>query len=147
MGQAARLVLTQSLRKLGRAVITAGIATAALLPLQVVQAKQPDNGLASVQLAALPAEAQATERLVRAGGPFPYAKDGSVFGNRERLLPRKPRGHYRDLFRKRLDSEGQALGEVKNRLYRADASARGSNESFGESRRSNRQPIIAIESP
>jgi ribonuclease T1 len=96
VGQAARLVLTQSLRKLGRAVITAGVATAALLPLQVVQAKQPDNGLASVQLAALPAEAQATERLVRAGGPFPYAKDGSVFGNRERLLPRKPRGHYRE---------------------------------------------------
>ena len=96
MGQAARLVLKQSLRKLGLAVITAGISTATLLPLQALEAKQPATELASVQRAALPAEAQATERLIRAGGPFPYAKDGSVFGNRERLLPRKPRGHYRE---------------------------------------------------
>jgi ribonuclease T1 len=44
----------------------------------------------------LPAEAQATERLVRAGGPFPYSKDGVVFGNRERFLPARPRGFYRE---------------------------------------------------
>ncbi len=96
MGQAARLLLEQSLRKVGLAVITAGIATATWLPLQAVQAKQPAADVPSVQLAALPPEAQATERLIRAGGPFPYAKDGTVFGNRERLLPRKPRGHYRE---------------------------------------------------
>ena len=30
------------------------------------------------------------------GGPFPYDKDGTVFGNRERLLPGKPRGYYRE---------------------------------------------------
>ena len=47
-------------------------------------------------LAELPREAQATERLIRAGGPFPSAKDGSVFGNRERLLPAQARGHYRE---------------------------------------------------
>ncbi|MBL8332771.1 MAG: ribonuclease [Rubrivivax sp.] len=52
--------------------------------------------MASVQLASLPVEAQHTARLIRSGGPFPYAKDGTVFGNRERLLPRKPRGHYRE---------------------------------------------------
>lgn len=45
---------------------------------------------------ALPPEAAATERLIRAGGPFPYAKDGTVFGNRERLLPRQPRGYWRE---------------------------------------------------
>ncbi|MEF7615414.1 ribonuclease domain-containing protein [Aquincola sp. MAHUQ-54] len=44
----------------------------------------------------LPAEARATERLIRVGGPFPYQKDGSVFGNRERLLPRQSRGFYRE---------------------------------------------------
>lgn len=49
-----------------------------------------------VALAELPKEAQATERLIRAGGPFPYRKDGSVFGNRERLLPLQRRGHYRE---------------------------------------------------
>jgi ribonuclease T1 len=44
----------------------------------------------------LPPEAQQTERLIRSGGPFPYAKDGTVFGNRERLLPSRPRGQYRE---------------------------------------------------
>jgi ribonuclease T1 len=33
---------------------------------------------------------------VRSGGPFPYEKDGIVFGNRERLLPRQSRGYYRE---------------------------------------------------
>ncbi|MGE0800167.1 MAG: ribonuclease domain-containing protein [Lautropia sp.] len=42
----------------------------------------------------LPRQARQTLQLIRQGGPFPYAKDGSVFGNRERLLPRKPRGYY-----------------------------------------------------
>ena len=51
---------------------------------------------AQVALSTLPKEAQHTQRLIRAGGPFPYAKDGTVFGNRERLLPRRERGHYRE---------------------------------------------------
>jgi ribonuclease T1 len=44
----------------------------------------------------LPAEAQRTHRLIHSGGPFPYRKDGSVFGNRERLLPVQSRGFYRE---------------------------------------------------
>lgn len=44
----------------------------------------------------LPIEAQETLRLIRAGGPFPYAKDGTVFANRERILPLRPRGFYRE---------------------------------------------------
>ena len=47
-------------------------------------------------MSSLPAEAQATAQRIRQGGPFPYAKDGSVFGNRERLLPQQRRGHYRE---------------------------------------------------
>jgi ribonuclease T1 len=66
------------------------------LEARTLQESSVADSLPSVQLAALPPEAQATERLIRAGGPFPYAKDGSVFGNRERLLPRKPRGYYRE---------------------------------------------------
>ena len=48
----------------------------------------------TVSLATLPAEAQRTHQLIYAGGPFPYRKDGSVFGNRERLLPAQRRGFY-----------------------------------------------------
>lgn len=44
----------------------------------------------------LPPEAQRTLHLIQAGGPFPYAKDGAVFGNREGLLPQRPRGAYRE---------------------------------------------------
>jgi len=50
----------------------------------------------TVARAELPPEARATEQLIRSGGPFPYAKDGTVFGNRERLLPLTPRGYYRE---------------------------------------------------
>jgi ribonuclease T1 len=51
---------------------------------------------AEISLSELPAQAQETHRLILAGGPFPHAKDGVVFGNRERLLPRKARGFYRE---------------------------------------------------
>lgn len=50
----------------------------------------------AVALAQLPVEAQHTHRLIHSGGPFPYRKDGSVFGNRERLLPTHARGYYRE---------------------------------------------------
>lgn len=49
-----------------------------------------------VALHDLPKTAQETYGLVLSGGPFPYDKDGSVFGNRERLLPRQSRGFYRE---------------------------------------------------
>ena len=55
-----------------------------------------ETGLPVVTLAALPREAHRTVELIERGGPFPYAKDGSVFGNRERLLPSRPSGWYRE---------------------------------------------------
>lgn len=50
----------------------------------------------TVDLQELPREAQVTHRRILAGGPFPYSKDGTTFFNRERLLPRAPRGFYRE---------------------------------------------------
>ena len=47
-------------------------------------------------MAELPAEAKATLSLIHKGGPFPYAKDGSVFGNREGILPKQKHGYYRE---------------------------------------------------
>jgi guanyl-specific ribonuclease Sa len=44
----------------------------------------------------LPAEARETLRLIDAGGPYPYRRDGTVFHNRERRLPDQLRGHYRE---------------------------------------------------
>jgi ribonuclease T1 len=50
----------------------------------------------TVALSALPAQGQDTHRLIYQGGPFPFAKDGMVFGNRERFLPLRKRGYYRE---------------------------------------------------
>lgn len=50
----------------------------------------------SVALAQLPEQGQRTYRAILEGESFRREKDGSVFGNRERLLPRERRGHYRE---------------------------------------------------
>lgn len=49
-----------------------------------------------IAAAELPREARETLKLIRQGGPFPYAKDGTAFNNRERLLPVRSRGYYRE---------------------------------------------------
>jgi ribonuclease T1 len=33
---------------------------------------------------------------IHAGGPFGYERDGVVFGNREHILPGRPRGYYHE---------------------------------------------------
>jgi guanyl-specific ribonuclease Sa len=54
------------------------------------------SGLRVQPLSALPTEAKATWRLIQSGGPFPYDRDGVVFGNRERLLPPEKSGYYHE---------------------------------------------------
>jgi ribonuclease T1 len=51
---------------------------------------------APVRVAELPTQARDIYGRIRQGGPFQYEKDGSVFGNRERTLPRATRGYYRE---------------------------------------------------
>lgn len=45
---------------------------------------------------ALPPEALEALARIAAGGPFPYRRDGIVFGNFEQRLPPAPRGYYRE---------------------------------------------------
>jgi ribonuclease T1 len=66
------------------------------LAAQDATARQTGPAMDSVALSELPREAQATHRLILAGGPFRYDKDGTTFFNRERLLPKAPRGFYRE---------------------------------------------------
>jgi len=68
----------------------------ALFALTGAALAQDPAPIGDIQVAALPREAQATLALIKAGGPFAYAKDGSVFGNRERMLPPRQRGYYRE---------------------------------------------------
>lgn len=53
-------------------------------------------GSDTISVADLPPQAQQTLALIKKGGPFPYAKDGTVFGNYEKLLPKQHRGYYRE---------------------------------------------------
>ena len=61
---------------------------------------EPDNAELStyptVALAELPPQGREVHGLILQGGPFRYDKDGTVFGNRERLLPAHKRGYYRE---------------------------------------------------
>ena len=64
----------------------------------LVQAKGATSGIGinTVVLAELPPQGRDMVRLIYRGGPFRYDKDGSVFGNRERILPAKNRSYYRE---------------------------------------------------
>ena len=54
------------------------------------------QGLAVVRAEELPREASETLALIKQGGPFPYKRDGVVFGNREKRLPPQRSGYYRE---------------------------------------------------
>lgn len=77
--------------------VGAALAFAALAPPAAAQkAPAPRAPLVDVAIAELPPEARDALALIRKGGPYPYAKDGAVFGNRENELPRQKRGYYRE---------------------------------------------------
>jgi len=85
-------------RALAGAAAAVGLALVAGLTAPPAAARGPDmpSVAETVSLATLPPEARKTHQLILAGGPFPYQKDGTVFFNRERLLPPRPRGQYRE---------------------------------------------------
>ena len=78
-----------------------------------------------VALVDLPQEARDTIVLIRRGGPFPYRQDGSVFGNREKSLPARDRGYYREYT---VPTPG-AKDRGARRIV-AGADARGSGEVY-----------------
>jgi ribonuclease T1 len=71
-----------------------------LLCLPFAQARNDHSPVATsasfIAVSELPAEARETLQLIERGGPFPYPRDGVVFGNYEHILPQQPRGHYRE---------------------------------------------------
>lgn len=79
---------------LARIRIVLWLALACFLPEAAAQRSMPV--LPEVSAAMLPAEARETLRLIRKGGPYPYERDGIVFGNFEKHLPVRERGYYRE---------------------------------------------------
>src|SRR5215468_2887678 len=62
----------------------------------VVIARGTQRSMATVNADELPREARQTIALIRKGGPYPYKKDGAIFGNFEKLLPIHERGYYKE---------------------------------------------------
>ncbi|MCX4980266.1 ribonuclease domain-containing protein [Streptomyces sp. NBC_00572] len=94
-----------------RFTLAGGVATALLsslplgAPATAAPAPAPATVTASVAAtaavgdicySALPSQAYTTLRLIDAGGPFPYSQDGSVFQNREGVLPSHSLGYYHE---------------------------------------------------
>ena len=67
-----------------------------MLPVLPAAARGTVETLPGIAQAELPKEGREVLAAIRNGGPFRYDRDGVVFGNRERILPRKHRGYYRE---------------------------------------------------
>lgn len=83
------------------------------------------NGLPVIAVSELPAEARDTLKAIRRGGPFAYDRDGAVFRNYERILPERPRGHYREYTVRTPGARNRGTrriitGEVSEYYYTAD---------------------------
>ena len=125
------------------------IAALAILGFTVytAEAAQPPCGDTSsyteVPLSSLPPEATDTEELIEAGGPFPYPQDGTVFENRENLLPDCDTGYYHEYTVETPGSDDRGArrliaGDANERFYTDDHYASfvlvdvGSTPSCGE---------------
>ena len=81
--------------------------------------------LAIISNAELPPEARDTLRAIKQGGPFAYPRDGVVFSNFERILPKRPRGYYHEYTVKTPRTHGRGArriisGETGEYYYTAD---------------------------
>jgi ribonuclease T1 len=66
----------------------------------------------AIDFAALPREAQRTVAIIKRGGPYPYPKDGAIFGNYETLLPKRKRGYYREFTVKTPGEHGRGAKRI-----------------------------------
>lgn len=85
---------------------------AVLVPLAPAAARPASAPLPDIALAELPQEGREVYALILRGGPFRHDRDGVVFGNRERLLPAQPRGHYREYTVRTPGSKGRGARRI-----------------------------------
>jgi ribonuclease T1 len=76
--------------------LTAALIASTILAIASAGARESASERSEIAIAKLPAEARDMLRLIRAGGPFAYERDGVTFGNREHLLPAQRRGYYHE---------------------------------------------------
>lgn len=76
--------------------VTAQAATPAVAPTAHSATAFPAAAVGSICYSALPSQAHDTLDLIEQGGPFPFEQDGTVFQNREGLLPGRSTGYYHE---------------------------------------------------
>jgi ribonuclease T1 len=94
-----RILRIGALGALASALLVGGPAVAATVPAPSGAAAATVVSAASVGdicYSDLPSQAYTTLRLIDQGGPFPYSQDGSVFQNREGVLPAHANGYYHE---------------------------------------------------
>ncbi|MGA8148884.1 MAG: ribonuclease domain-containing protein [Gallionellaceae bacterium] len=79
-----------------RTLVLFGLLMCLPLAVQARQHSRHDADLPYISQYQLAPEARTTLRLIKQGGPFPFPRDGVVFGNYEHRLPRQPRGYYHE---------------------------------------------------
>jgi ribonuclease T1 len=83
------------------------------------------KGIHDIAAAQLPPQARQTLKLIETGGPYPYRQDGTIFQNREKLLPPEPNGYYREFTVPTQRSQGRGslriiAGKNGERYYTPD---------------------------
>ena len=85
--------VTQSVLRTGCALLLSAVCA---LPANARGPAPTAADLNPITLQELPPQGRTTYAKILSGGPFPFEKDGTVFGNRERVLPAHKRGYYRE---------------------------------------------------
>ncbi|MFI2369574.1 ribonuclease domain-containing protein [Streptomyces sp. NPDC018833] len=74
----------------------AALVSALLLGGQAAAAPAAPTAVGDICYSDLPPQAHDTLDLIEQGGPFPYEQDGTVFQNREGILPSQSTGYYHE---------------------------------------------------
>jgi ribonuclease T1 len=74
----------------------AAVLSALLVGGTVATASPAAAAVGSICYSALPSQAHDTLDLIEQGGPYPYSRDGTVFQNREGVLPSQSSGYYHE---------------------------------------------------
>ena len=94
------------------AVLLGLVGTLWFSPLAHAKGTVDTKGMPTMAATELPKQGQETYQKIQQGGPFPHEKDGTVFGNRERILPNEKRGYYREYTVKTPGSQNRGARRI-----------------------------------
>jgi ribonuclease T1 len=88
--------LSRVSRRVGQVLLAGALVAGLGNPVASSARESVPTGMPTIERADLPPQGKAVLEKIETGATFRHEKDGSVFGNRERLLPRQTRGYYRE---------------------------------------------------